>query len=88
MALLATSLPDGIMVKTFEDRMASSLEWARCRRVRAAGAGAWCRGGGRLWAPGAPGLRSPRGRPHPFLTGLGARLSWGEGRGQDSPARV
>lgn len=24
MALLATSLPDGIMVKTFEDRMASS----------------------------------------------------------------
>lgn len=23
MALLATSLPDGIMVKTFEDRMAS-----------------------------------------------------------------
>lgn len=26
MALLATSLPDGIMVKTFEDRMASS--WA------------------------------------------------------------
>lgn len=28
MALLATSLPDGIMVKTFEDRMASSLAWA------------------------------------------------------------
>lgn len=25
MALLATSLPDGIMVKTFEDRMASGL---------------------------------------------------------------
>lgn len=28
MALLATSLPDGIMVKTFEDRMASSRAWA------------------------------------------------------------
>ena len=28
MALLATSLPDGIMVKTFEDRMASSSSCA------------------------------------------------------------
>lgn len=28
MALLATSLPDGIMVKTFEDRMASRRAWA------------------------------------------------------------
>lgn len=34
MALLATSLPDGIMVKTFEDRMASSLAWAWCGQVR------------------------------------------------------
>ena len=32
MALLATSLPDGIMVKTFEDRMASSLVRAGPRR--------------------------------------------------------
>jgi len=28
MALLATSLPDGIMVKTFEDRMASACSQA------------------------------------------------------------
>lgn len=34
MALLATSLPDGIMVKTFEDRMASSLVWAWCGQVQ------------------------------------------------------
>lgn len=31
MALLATSLPEGIMVKTFEDRMASRLGMGRCR---------------------------------------------------------
>lgn len=38
MALLATSLPDGIAVKTFEDRMASS-PWA----AWAGAAGHWAR---------------------------------------------
>lgn len=51
MALLATSLPDGIAVKTFEDRMASSL-W-----VAWAGADGHC-------GPWPSGLMALRGHPH------------------------
>lgn len=40
MALLATSLPDGIMVKTFEDRMASYPGGGLAGRCR-----------GAVWAP-------------------------------------
>ena len=64
MALLATSLPDGIMVKTFEDRMASRRAWAgtgvRVGIPEAAASG-----------PGPAGLGDTRkaARLQPLLTG-------------------
>lgn len=51
MALLATSLPDGIMVKTFEDRMASSLAWAWHGQGQMCCVGAQCPRGCQPWAP-------------------------------------
>lgn len=68
MALLATSLPDGIMVKTFEDRMASTP------------AGAWrgvCRGA--AWAPTC----RPEWHLRPPQRLQGKKQAWSVG-GQDS----
>lgn len=65
MALLATSLPDGIMVKTLEDRMAS-------RRRGRAQASRWALRRLQPWALGLQAWGPPVGLAaclQPFLTG-------------------
>ncbi|XP_049480150.1 (E3-independent) E2 ubiquitin-conjugating enzyme-like [Panthera uncia] len=70
MALLATSLPDGIMVKTFEDRMASSPAWAWQLQTCSCG----------CLVPGGPRDPAAPGRPSAPLTGQDphtcVRIAW------------